>query len=148
MQHVGMNIADKAKLFGEVHRVLKPGGTFAIYDVMRGNDGVFSYPVPWASTEETNFVETPASYCALLAAAGFELVKERNRRDFAMDIFRALQAKVIQAGRPSKFGLQIAMGANTSQKVGNMISMIECGTIAPVEMICRCIEVNPHAENA
>src|SRR3990170_204516 len=24
MQHVGMNIADKAKLFGEVHRVLKP----------------------------------------------------------------------------------------------------------------------------
>ena len=147
MQHVGMNIADKAKLFGEIHRVLKPGGIFAIYDVMRGNDSVFSYPVPWASAEEINFVETPATYRALLAAEGFEVVKERNRRDFAMDLFGALQAKVIQAGGPSKFGLQIVMGANTSQKVGNMISMIERGTVAPVEMICRRIEVNPHAGN-
>ena len=147
MQHVGMNIADKAKLFGEVRRVLKPGGIFAIYDVMRANDGVFSYPVPWASAAEINFVETPATYRALLAAEGFEVVKESNRRDFAMDFFRALQAKVIQAGGPSKFGLQIVMGANTSQKVGNMISMIERGTIAPVVMICRRIEVNPHVGN-
>ena len=29
MMHVGMNIADKAHLFAEVHRVLKPGGASA-----------------------------------------------------------------------------------------------------------------------
>src|SRR5262249_28744447 len=28
--HVGMNIADKAKLFGEVKRALKPGGRFGV----------------------------------------------------------------------------------------------------------------------
>ncbi len=143
MEHVGMNIADKAKLFREVHRVLKPDGTFAIYDIMRGNDGVVSYPLPWASAEETNFIETPATYRALLVAEGFEVVKERNRQDFAMDFFGALRAKVIQAGGPPKFGLQIVMGANASQKVGNMISMIERGTLAPVEMICRSIEIDP-----
>ncbi len=142
MEHVGMNIADKAKLFREVHRVLKPDGTFAIYDIMRGNDGVVSYPLPWASAEETNFIETPATYRALLVAEGFEVVKERNRQDFAMDFFGALRAKVIQAGGPPKFGLQIVMGANASQKVGNMISMIERGTLAPVEMICRSIEID------
>jgi ubiquinone/menaquinone biosynthesis C-methylase UbiE len=148
MQHVGMNIADKAKLFGEVHRVLKPPGcTFAIYDVMRDNDGVFSYPVPWASAAETNFVETPATYRALLAAEGFELINERNRRDFALKFFGALQAKVIKAGGPAKFGLQIVMGVNAAQKVGNMIRMIERGTVAPVAMICRRIEVNPLAGN-
>ena len=147
MQHVGMNITDKAKLFDEVHRVLKPGGIFAIYDVMRGNDGTFSYPIPWASAAETNFVETPATYRALLAAGGFEIVSERNRRDFALEIFRALQAKAVRTGGPSKFGLQIVMGTNASQKVGNMISMIERGTIAPVEMICRSVEINPRAGN-
>ena len=30
-----MNIADKAQLFAEVRRVLKPGGVFGVYDVMR-----------------------------------------------------------------------------------------------------------------
>ena len=147
MQHVGMNIADKAKLFNEVHRVLKPDGIFALYDVMRGNDGTFNYPVPWASGAESNFIETPATYRALLNAEGFEIVRERNRVDFAMGFFRALQAKAGGGGRPSPFGLQIVMGANTPQKVANMIGLVECGSVAPVVMICRRVGADPHARN-
>jgi SAM-dependent methyltransferase len=48
MLHVGMNIADKPKLFAEVRRVSKPSGLFGIYDVMRERDGNLIYPVPWA----------------------------------------------------------------------------------------------------
>jgi ubiquinone/menaquinone biosynthesis C-methylase UbiE len=147
MQHVGMNIADKAKLFNEVHRVLKPDGIFAIYDIMRGNDGVFNYPVPWASGAEGNFIETPETYRALLSAEGFEPIKERDRSDFAMEFFKALQARTAQAGGPSKFGLQIVMGATTPQKVSNMIGLVESGTVKPVVMICRRVELNPHAGN-
>ena len=33
--HVGMNIADKPRLFAEARRVLRPGATFALYEVMR-----------------------------------------------------------------------------------------------------------------
>lgn len=147
MQHVGMNIADKAKLFSEIHRVLKPGGTFAIYDVMRCNEGIFSYPVPWASSEETNFIETPATYRALLTAEGFEVLKERNRTDFAMDFFRALGARTAQAGGAPALGLQIVMGATAPEKVSNMISLVERGTVAPIVMICRRVETNPHTGN-
>jgi len=53
--HVGMNIEDKAKLCSEVHRVLRPGSLFGIYDVMKTGDGELTYPVPWATTAESSF---------------------------------------------------------------------------------------------
>ena len=46
MLHVGMNIADKAALFAEIWRVLKPGGVLGIYDVMRIGDGDLTFPCP------------------------------------------------------------------------------------------------------
>ena len=51
MIHVGMNIADKAGVFREVRRMLKPGGKFAIFDFVRTGDAPMTYPVPWASSE-------------------------------------------------------------------------------------------------
>jgi SAM-dependent methyltransferase len=137
MQHVGMNIADKAKLFAEVCRVVKPGGTFAIYDVMRRGDGVLVYPLPWASNEQKNFVETPARYRALLAAQAFEVTREDDRTNFAMGFFHALHTKMTQTGSSPTFGLQIVMGATAKQKISNMIGLVERGIIAPVIMICR-----------
>src|SRR5262249_19214206 len=62
MLHVGMNIADKAALFAEVRRVCKPRGLFGIYDVMRERDGDLAFPVPWAMSPETSFVESAATY--------------------------------------------------------------------------------------
>lgn len=41
-------IADRAALYEGVHRVLAPGGRFAIYDVIAGDAGPIEYPVPWA----------------------------------------------------------------------------------------------------
>lgn len=146
MQHVGMNIADKARLFHEVHRVLKADATFALYDIMRTGDGPLAFPVPWASAEGGSFLEPPEVYRALLAADGFEVVKERNRADVALNFFRAMQAKVAASGPPA-VGLHIVMGASAPQKVANMVALLEAGTIAPVEMICRRVEANPHAGN-
>jgi len=147
MQHVGMNISDKARLFNEVHRVLKPGGMFAIYDVMLTDDGPFSYPVPWATAEDANFIATPATYRGLLTAEGFEVVKEHDHRDFALEFFKAMRARIAQAGGLPNLGPHIIMGSNARQKITNMIAMCERGTLAPIEMICRRVEVNPRAGN-
>ena len=146
MQHVGMNIADKARLFHEVHRVLKPDTTFVLYEVMRTGEGPLAFPVPWATNEAASFLEPPEVYRALLSADGFEVVKERSRAEIALAFFHAMRAKTA-AGGPPPFGLHIVMGANAPQKVANMIALIEAGTIAPVEMICRRVEANPHAGN-
>jgi ubiquinone/menaquinone biosynthesis C-methylase UbiE len=132
--HVGMNIEDKARLFAEVRRVLAPSGAFGIYDVMRLAAGDLSYPVPWAGGPESSFVADAATYRRLLAAAGFEVLKERDRREFALEVFAQMRAR---GGAPAPLGLHIVMGASAGQKVKNMMGDIAAGLIAPVEMICR-----------
>jgi ubiquinone/menaquinone biosynthesis C-methylase UbiE len=139
MLHVGMNIADKPKLFAEVRRVSKPSGLFGIYDVMRERDGNLIYPVPWAESPETSFVETAATYRRWLVAAGFEVVRERSRRESAIEFFRQLRARLAESGQPP-LGLHILMGATSSEKVANMISLLERGLIAPTELVCRAID--------
>lgn len=139
MLHVGMNIADKKSVFAEVRRVLKPGGVFAIYDVMRENDDSFVYPVPWSSEPATNAIETAATYKTLLTGAGFTTVKERSRRDFAIEFFRQMRERMAEAqakGGPPP-GLPILMGSTAPQKVANMTALLQRGTISPTEIISR-----------
>lgn len=138
MLHVGMNIEDKSRLFAEVRRALKPQGVFGIYDVMRESDGELKYPVPWASSDETSFVATAAAYRRLLAAAGFEVIWERSRREFAIEFFRQMRAQAAPGG-PPPLGLHILMGASSPEKVANMIGNLERGLIAPTEIVCRAV---------
>ncbi len=136
MLHVGMNIADKATLFGQVKRVLKPGGTFGVYDVMRIGAGDLTFPVPWARTAETSFVADAGDYRRLLREAGFDVRKERERRAFAIEFFKKIQARVAESGLPP-LGTHIAMGADFPHKVRNLVANLENGLLAPIEMICR-----------
>lgn len=139
MLHVGMNIQDKANLFAEVHRVLKPGGIFGIYDVMReSTEGDLSFPVPWASSPDTSFVESAAAYRRLLENAGFAVQKERSRREYAIEFFRQMRARAAQGGPPT-LGLHILMGVSAPQKVANMIDNLERGLISPTEIISRAL---------
>ena len=136
MLHVGMNISDKPALFVEVRRVLKPGGVFGIYDVMRTKEGDLTFPVPWAARPDTSFVADVATYRRLLEAAGFAVERERERRAFAIDFFRQMRARFAASGPPA-LGLHIVMGADFSQKVANMLATIEAGIIAPTEVVAR-----------
>jgi SAM-dependent methyltransferase len=137
MLHVGMNIADKERLFAEVARVLKPGATFAIYDVMTTGGETLDFPVPWARGPETSAVATPVAYKAALTAGGFKIVAERNRRDFAIEFFENLRARTVRADGPPPLGLHMVMGADAATKIANMIGDIEEGRVAPVEIFAR-----------
>jgi len=137
MMHVGMNIPDKTALCADVARVLKPGGRFGIYDVMRTGDDALTYPVPWAATDDTSAVAAPEDYRACLTAAGFVLEAERDRHDFALEFFEQLKAKASSAGGPPPLGLHVLMGDTAPLKVKNMLENISAGRISPVEIIAR-----------
>jgi ubiquinone/menaquinone biosynthesis C-methylase UbiE len=136
MLHVGMNIPDKVKLFAEVARVLQPGCRFGVYDVMRTADGALGYPLPWATTPEANAVATPEQYRTAFHSAGFEILAERNRRDFATAYFDEQRARA-QAGERQPLGLSTLMGERRPAQVRNMIDNISAGRLAPIELILR-----------
>lgn len=132
--HVGMNVPDKAGLFREARRVLRDGGTFAIYEVMSTGDGDLAYPVPWAETADLSALETPDAYRAAAEAAGFALQAEENRREVALDFFARIQAQAT-SGAPPPLGLHNLLGPTVKEKVANMIAAVQADTIAPVQMI-------------
>jgi ubiquinone/menaquinone biosynthesis C-methylase UbiE len=136
--HVGMNIEDKASLFREVRRVLKPGGTFGIFDIMREEAGLLTFPLPWARTKDTSFVESAETYREFLRGAGFQVEKERNRRAFAVEYFQKVQARAAaNGGKPPALGLHLLVGQEWPQRIQDFIADLGRGLVAPVEMICR-----------
>ena len=137
MMHVGMNIEDKPALFRQVHRVLKPGGVFAIYDVMNTGAGPLRFPLPCADTAETCFTATAADYRRALESAGFELRKERDRYAYAVEFFRRVQASLTDGDGPPALGTYLLMGEDAPLKLAAVVDNLDRGVIAPVELICR-----------
>jgi MPBQ/MSBQ methyltransferase len=138
--HVGMNLPDKPKLMSETARVLKPGGIFAVYDVMRLKDGALTYPLPWASNETMSFVATPDDYRSAAAAAGFSVIAERPRGAFAIEFFATVRARMAAAqaeGRKPPLGVGLVMGEDARTKIANLTAALEGGILAPVELLLR-----------
>ena len=137
MMHVGMNIDDKARLFAEVYRVLRPGACFGVYDIMQINNGELAYPVPWATDDTTSKLATPDHYKQALTHVGFKVGAHNTRRDFALEFFQRMRVKTAANGGPLPIGLHILMQESTAVKISNMVDNISADLIAPVEIIAQ-----------
>lgn len=134
MFHVGMNIVDKAALFRDVARTLKPGGRFALFDIMRNGAGEISFPVPWSSTVRTSFVVPPQDYRVAGETAGLTLIAEHDRSDYAVDFFKRVVAAFETHGTPP-VGLHLIMGDTAQEKYGNAVKAAMDGVTGPWEMV-------------
>lgn len=136
MIHVCMNIVDKARLFSEARRVLKPGAKFSVYDVLRAGGGDIPYPMPWAETEATSFVESADVYRRLLSTTGFDVGREIDRSAFVLEVARQMRERAMQSGAPV-LGLHVLIGPSAPQRLGNVMKALQAGIIAPVEFVAR-----------
>ena len=115
LQHVAMNIADRARLYREIRRVLKSGGRFATHDVVLAG-GEPHYPVPWARTEQTSFLLSAAATQEAVEAAGFRTLVWRDDSAAAKAWVTALR----EAGPPPPPNLGVVMGQDFAQLATNL----------------------------
>lgn len=133
-EHAAMNIPDKSRLYQEMHRVLKPGGTLAIYDVLAGPSGPVLFPVPWARTPDTSFLVGPDELRQLLEAAGFMVTNWSDTTDAARTWFTSLAAKISQEGLPL-LGFHILLGPDFQTMAQNQRRNLEEGRIVLAQVI-------------
>ena len=136
MMHVGMNIEDKSALYKEIHRVLKPGGVLAVYDVLQGpNLEQITFPVPWSTVPETSFLATADEMQEHLQNAGYTIESVSDRTEFAKEFFAAIIPP--PGGTPPPLGLHLIIGDEAPTKLKNMVTNIGAGLCGPWEIIAR-----------
>lgn len=133
-EHVAMNISDKTRLYREMFRVLKPGGTLALYDILAGPSGPVLFPVPWARLPETSFVATPDELRELLHQAGFRIVDWADTTDVARTRFASLTEKIRKEGLPP-LGFHVLLGADSEDMAQNQLRNLQEGRIVLAQIV-------------
>ncbi len=133
-QHVAMNISNKAALYREMYRVLKPGGAVAIYDILAGPKGPVLFPVPWARVPETSFLVTPEELRRLLQASGFTIANWEDTTAMARTWFTDLAKKIHDTGLPP-LSFHVLMGQDFGVMAQNQRRNLEENRIALAQVV-------------
>jgi SAM-dependent methyltransferase len=115
LQHVAMNISDRARLYREIRRVLRPGGKFATYDVL-GTGGEPLYPLPWARTPATSHLLNETATREAIEPAGFRTLVWQDDTEAA----KAWIAQLRESGPPPSPNLGVVMGPDFAQLAANL----------------------------
>jgi len=135
-QHAAMNIEDKTRLYGEMVRVLRPGGLVAIYDVCGGESGPPHFPVPWAREPEQSHLASQTELRAHLKGAGLEPFHWNDTTAKGLAWFQERNARAAGSG-PSALGFHLLMGPDFQEMGANMVRNLAEGRVSLVEVLAR-----------
>lgn len=136
MQHVGMNIPEKAALVNEIARVVKPGGTFAFHEVLADQAKAPYFPVPWATTAAESSLVFETRFKTYLADAGFSVTDWKDVTTESTAWFEAMFAKAA-AGKASKLNLSVLMGDRFPEMARNAHRSLKEDRIKVVMAVCK-----------
>jgi sarcosine/dimethylglycine N-methyltransferase len=137
MQNVGMNIADKRKLYAEIRRVLKPGGRFAFQEMAAGIGTLSHFPLPWATDPADSFLVSADEMRSVLGESGFvaEVLEDTSEVHLSRTAANAAPAASGQ--------LSLAVFVdNLGQKAANARRSLEEGQIRLVRGVFRAKSTN------
>lgn len=134
--HVGMNIPAKDELYREAHRVLKPGGVFAVYDILQGEGGAVPFPVPWAREASISHLASPDEMAALLTAAGFKILARADSSEESRKWLEARGRQKAAADAPQQVTTQVLFGDDFALMVRNQLQALAEKRMRTVSLIC------------
>jgi ubiquinone/menaquinone biosynthesis C-methylase UbiE len=135
--NVSMNIADKAGLYREICRVLRPGAWLMLSEIEKGLGADLDFPTPWANSAQTSFLATPEDTRSALAEAGFEVVQTRSTLEQAL-AFGTRSRELVQRGeKPPHRAVQLIHGEIAAQAMANTARGLAEGRIVPIEILSR-----------
>ncbi|OBA63078.1 SAM-dependent methyltransferase [Mycobacterium sp. 1100029.7] len=130
-QHVQMNVADKARLYSEAHRVLVSGGRLALWDITIGAPGQLGYPVPWAQTPDQSHLVSPEELRGVVESSGFAVDVWNDLTDQAGAIMQALLA-----APANPLGLHTFV-ADFARKAENLTAALADGRLRVIQGVAR-----------
>lgn len=135
--NVSMNIADKAGLYSEIRRVLKPGGWLILSELARGDGGTLQYPTPWAASEAASFLSSPAETRQGLAEAGFDVMLLRSTRDATLEFGARSRAMAERGEKPPHRSVMLIHQDLAKVAMANTARGVAEGAIEPIEILAR-----------
>ncbi|MEO8344626.1 MAG: methyltransferase domain-containing protein [Betaproteobacteria bacterium] len=132
MQNVGMNIADKRKLYGEIWRVLKPGGRYAFQEMAAGKWATSYYPLPWATEPADSCLISAAEMRSVIGEIGFIAERFEDMSDAHLNMTSANATPA----PPGQLGLGVYVD-NLAQKATNARRSLEEGQVRLVRGVFR-----------
>jgi ubiquinone/menaquinone biosynthesis C-methylase UbiE len=127
-EHVQMNIVDKRAFYGEIARVLRPGGRYLFHEIFAGGGGDLHFPVPWADDASLSLLGSAEEARSIMEDLGFAvrfwIDKSEQTRRF------------VEAGRrrpkvePPPISLHLLLGQDARRKFHNLVRNLNEDRIA------------------
>jgi SAM-dependent methyltransferase len=133
-QHSSMNVADKERLYQEIHRVLSPGGRLALHEIVAGPTSPIHLPVPWARQPSISHLQPPETIRALITTTGFTELAWVDETASATQWFQQRSPTTPPEG-PPPLGLHLLLGPDFTDMFRNQVRNLEERRISIVQAV-------------
>lgn len=131
-QHSSMNVPDKKRLYGEIQRVLRPGGRLALHEIMAGKTSPIHFPVPWAREPHLSHLQPPETVRSLISASGFRELSWTDETASATEWF---QQRLPATGDTPPLGLHLLLGPDFGEMFRNQVLNLQEARISVIQAV-------------